>query len=198
MTSPPFTAERREQLLVALAAGASLTSACASVGVSRTTVYKWAARGRAGAPDAQEFSQRFDRVRLGACSRTAEEEIERTLEAGTRRGSVSAARALMALRRRRAEEEPDEFAGLPEGHPWRYTDASDPVLALSPELLAYLTPEEAAQVRDLHADGSELDAVLDCSLAWAEQIRERMQPPYKVDWRSLRPEMVIGMNGAER
>ena len=53
-------------------------------------------------------------------------------------------------------------------------------------------------MRDLHADGSELDAVLDCSLAWAEQIRERMQPPYKVDWRSLRPEMVIGMNGAER
>lgn len=168
-----FTAERREMFLVLLAAGGSLQSACATVGVSRQAVHAWTARGRAGVnPVAAEFARRLDAIRGAGNGRVADDEIEATLERGTRRGSVTAARALVALRRRREESKlAPEVEALPPDHPYRFTTPDDPILALHPMLLSRLTPEQRAEVRAIHADADPGgEAVLDCCMDEAERI----------------------------
>jgi hypothetical protein len=63
-----FTLERRERFLALLTVGKSVEEAAAIVGISRTTIVRWAARGRV--PDATtehaRFAQRFDAIRLAA------------------------------------------------------------------------------------------------------------------------------------
>jgi hypothetical protein len=188
MGAPRFTPDRRERLLLLLAGGASLSSACATVKVSRTTVAQWVARGRAGSdPEAIGFAKRVLAIRgVSNGHRVSDEEIEAALEAGTRRGSVTAARALMAARRRREEPETAAKDDLPPGHPLTWTSLDDPFLPLDSALLAYLTDEQRAQVRAIHADGDPRgEAVLDACLRWAEWARANLEPPYEIDWRAL-------------
>jgi hypothetical protein len=198
VSGQPFTAERRERLLVELARGASLTAACATVGTSRTTVREWVARGRAGASaEAVEFTRRLDAVRQGASNgrTTADEQIEDVLERGVKRGSVSAARSLATIRRRRADAEAKAEPDLPPGHPLLWTSLDDPFLALDPCELAYLTPEQRVQARVASAeyrrrrigDGDPEAPVLLARERLAERIAEHMDPPYQVDWRNPPP-----------
>jgi transposase-like protein len=62
-----FDASKRERLLSVLREGQSVTEAAASVGVSTTTIAKWAACGRAPDADAEhrEFATAYDAIRQG-------------------------------------------------------------------------------------------------------------------------------------
>jgi hypothetical protein len=120
--------------------------------------------------------------------RLTEAEIEQTLEAGVRRGSVQATLALLRLRESRQKPVPDgereSAEALPRGHPLRYTTLDDPFLALDPSELAFLSDEQRAQVRAIHAQGDKAQ-VVDCCLGWAEWLRANLEPPYLVNWRTL-------------
>src|SRR5437660_9089193 len=81
--------------------------------------------------------------------RLNDDELERTLEAGARRGSVQATLALLRLRERREQpvSEPE-----PEGTAekvWRWAHEGDPFVAISPSELAYLSPEQVQEAREL-------------------------------------------------
>lgn len=63
-SQPRFTPEKRGRFLELIAGGATITAACAEVGISSTTIGKWAERGeRAATPDAQEFAVRYAEAR---------------------------------------------------------------------------------------------------------------------------------------
>ena len=91
-----FTSERRERLLTLLETGRTVEDAAASVGVSPTTVQRWAARGReAVSPDEAEFAERFDAVRQGDGERLSEDDVVRLLEQAAKKGSVTAMKVLL-------------------------------------------------------------------------------------------------------
>lgn len=105
MTAPRFTEERRALYLGLLETGRNVEEACAAVGVSRSTVSKWAARGRRGHPEAAEFAARFDAIREGRGEEgLTDEDLVALLERSARRGSVRAIEVLL----KRTWEEPDQ------------------------------------------------------------------------------------------
>ena len=61
-------------------AGSNVSEACVAVGVSRTTVAKWASRGRAGNEEAAAFAEDFDAIRA------ADRELARRYPHPLRRG----------------------------------------------------------------------------------------------------------------
>jgi hypothetical protein len=62
-----FTPERRARLLAFIEAGWTTEAACAAASVSRTTVNRWAALGRADAtPESAAFTQQLARARAEA------------------------------------------------------------------------------------------------------------------------------------
>jgi transposase len=126
--------------LTLLGAGRNVEEACAAAGVGRSTVSRWAARGRVPGADqeAAEFAGCLDAIREGRdVARLTEDDALRLLERSARRGSVQAQKALLVeLRRReqaaattealrgtrlpgsrREDEERDPFASLP-GDEW--------------------------------------------------------------------------------
>jgi hypothetical protein len=113
-----FTAERRERFLTLLEAGRNVEEACADVGVSRSTISKWAARGRSGEDtDAAAFAERFDAVREGHTDASlTEADVLRLVERAARRGSVTAMKVLLDRFRRQAESKGgrSEFDALDE------------------------------------------------------------------------------------
>ncbi len=64
-TTTAFTPAARERFLALLAVGYSVEAAAAAAGTSRTTVARWAARGRAAGASAEHraFAERLDAVR---------------------------------------------------------------------------------------------------------------------------------------
>ena len=85
--------------------------------------------------------------------------------AGQRLDAIRAGEAEDVVERK-AEKQDD----LPPGHPWTFTTPDDPFLPLSPELLAYLTPEELEQVRASHGDDP--DGVVAGCLRWRAASRQ--------------------------
>lgn len=127
---PSFTAERRERLLTLLGAGRNVEEACASAGVGRSTVSRWAARGRGpGADaDARSFAERFDAIREGRGEdRLSERDVLRLLERAARRGSVAAMKLLL--------ERPWEGREAPA--PASEDNEEDPFTALERDELAH-------------------------------------------------------------
>jgi hypothetical protein len=108
--------------------------------------------------------------------RLTEAEIEQTLEAGVRRGSVQATLALLRLRESRQKPVPDgereSAEALPRGHPLRYTTLDDPSIALSPEEMSWLTPEQQAQARAVH-DDPDHPVLVSCAREAARLRRDR-------------------------
>ena len=104
-----------------VAVGYSIEKAAALAGISRTTIARWAARGRA--PDAAiehaTFAQRLDALRSGQ-----PEDVD--CSAGN------------------AEE-------LPTTHPYRWALEGDPFVVMSPEELAMLTAKQRKHVIALAA-----------------------------------------------
>lgn len=94
----PFDEERRARLLGLIEAGASLEEAAGRVGITRQTVFRWQARGKTevGTP-AAEFAVRLASARGDDVADVAtEEEALRLLTKAARKGSVTAAKALIA------------------------------------------------------------------------------------------------------
>jgi hypothetical protein len=93
-----------------------MEEACAHVGVSRSTVARWAARGRApgAAQDPASFAARLDGILEGRDGHLPSvDDVLLMLARAARKGSVTAMRELLAeLRRsesvqpRKAEEDP--------------------------------------------------------------------------------------------
>ena len=141
-----FDVTARERLLAFLEAGWTLEAAAAAAGTSRTTVNRWAARGWHD-PDGEagEFAARFD-----------------------------------ALRATPPPPEPRTTEDLPPDPPrayaervWSWVLAGDPFVALSPDEMALLTPEQAEVARSVHADGPPSpQRVLDACAAEADELRE--------------------------
>lgn len=77
-------------------AGRNVEQACAAVEVSRSTVSKWAARGRQGDREASEFAERFDSLREGRGDEPlTDDDLVALLERSARRGSVRAIQMLL-------------------------------------------------------------------------------------------------------
>jgi len=96
LTPPRFTSERRALYLSLLDTGRNVEEACAAVGVSRSTVSKWAARGRRGHPEAAEFAERFDAIREGRGDEAlTDDDLVALMERSARRGSVKAIELLL-------------------------------------------------------------------------------------------------------
>lgn len=78
-----FDLARRERFLALLAVGKTIEEATAIVGISRTSVARWAARGRV--PDAaaehRSFAERFDAIRQEFAGQDAADEQEPSLAA---------------------------------------------------------------------------------------------------------------------
>jgi len=134
-----------------------LHRACALVGVSRWTVQRWATAGRAAGASAEqrEFAERLDRVRAGERTvadgnghgELSDDEALRLLAIAARRGSVSALTEL----RRRGQDLPAEPVSpvYPADHPLAWTTDDDPFLALEPESMAELSPEQQQRAREV-------------------------------------------------
>src|ERR1700681_2992292 len=69
-----FSIAIRERFLALLAVGYSVEAAAAAAGTSRTTVARWAARGRepGASPDHATFAARLDAIREGAAEDVAQ------------------------------------------------------------------------------------------------------------------------------
>jgi hypothetical protein len=108
-----FDLARRERFLALMAVGKTIEEAAATAGISRTSVARWAARGRA--PDAltehRSFAERFDAIRQEFAERDAAD-----------------------------EHEPSPAAEWVEG---------DPFVALAPDEMAELTPEQQQRAREV-------------------------------------------------
>lgn len=101
MMGKAFDAERRARLVGLIEAGCSLEEACGRVGVTRQTVFRWQAKGKSqpGTP-AAEFAAALASARGDDSADVAsEEEALRILTRAARKGSVQAARALIAHHR---------------------------------------------------------------------------------------------------
>lgn len=113
-----FSADRRERLLGMVSAGMPLTEAAAEVGVSRTTVDRWAGKGRREqGTDYAEFAQRLEQARHGPDRPLTRGELVRLLERSARKGSIRAAELLLKRpweKQRPAETPKDPFAELDE------------------------------------------------------------------------------------
>jgi hypothetical protein len=112
-----FTAARRGRLLGLLGAGHTMEKACADVGVTRATVTKWVARGRAGDPEAIEFATCLDVLREEPpqTGRLEAHDVIGLLELQARKGSI---RAMLLLLER----------------PWEKNDQpEDPAASAEPE-----------------------------------------------------------------
>jgi transposase len=107
-----FSPERRSRFLGLLEGGRNVEEACAAVGVSRSTVSKWVARGRAGDGEAAAFAEAFDAIRAADSGRGEdrpldEDDLVRLLERQARRGSVPAMKMLLErLDRQRRDDRP--------------------------------------------------------------------------------------------
>jgi hypothetical protein len=128
-----FTLELRERFLALVTVGKSVEEAAAVVGISRTTIARWAARGRV--PDATTehswFAQRLDAIRTAKAEDVAQH-----------------------------REEPDAAEDPPE-HPYRSliyerVRGGDPFVWLSPDEMAELTEEQRQRARQAHI--AEVDA----------------------------------------
>lgn len=117
-----FTPERRERFLTLLETGRTIEDACAEVEISRTTVNKWATRGRKGDPDAEPFAERFDAVRAAgdAAAVSSVETLVQRMERLSRNGSYQATKFLIERAERRGDDDlgdtsqTDVFTGAPE------------------------------------------------------------------------------------
>jgi transposase len=117
-----FTPERRERFLTLLGTGRNVEESCAGAGVGRSTVTRWAARGRERGADADaaEFAGRLDEIRegRGAPSLTVAD-LVRLLEKAARKGSVQAMKLLLERSDRKPagltarSDEQDPFSALP-------------------------------------------------------------------------------------
>ena len=109
----PFDAERRARLVGLIEAGASLEEAAARVGVTRQTVFRWQARGKTedGTPAAAFAAQLAAARGEDGADVASEEEALRLLTRAARKGSVTAAKALIA--HHRAQRAPDAPAANP-------------------------------------------------------------------------------------
>src|SRR4051812_13074610 len=108
-----FLPELRERFLTLLELGRTIESACADVGISRTTVNKWATRGRkeGASAEAAAFAERFDAIRdLGPYVGLSNEDLIRLLEKAARQGSVRATQLLLERpwerRKQRGDQDP--------------------------------------------------------------------------------------------
>lgn len=136
MAKVTFTADRREKFLELLASGRNQEEACAEVGVSRTTIRNWLARGRSagGSPEATEFANGFDAIRdLEPYIGLSQEDLIRLLEKAARSGSVRAAQLLLEKpweRKRRGDQDPLDQPKLDAG------EAKDPFSQIPGDELA--------------------------------------------------------------
>jgi hypothetical protein len=114
----PFDEARRARLVGLIEAGCSLEEAAGRVDVTRQTVFRWQARGKAedGTP-AAAFAEQLAAARGDdAADVASEEEALRLLTKAARKGSVTAAKALVAHHRSRAEP------ARPAGNPFENLD----------------------------------------------------------------------------
>jgi len=101
-----FDGERRARLVGLVEAGSSLEEACARVGVTRQTVFRWQAKGKveSGTP-AAEFAANLAAARGDDSADVAsEEEALRLLTRAARKGSVTAAARLVAYHQAHKDE----------------------------------------------------------------------------------------------
>jgi len=108
MAGKAFDEERRARLLGLIEGGASLEEAAARVSVTRQTVFRWAARGKTevGTP-AAVFAERLAAARgEDGADVASEEEALRLLTRAARKGSVTAAKALLAHHRAQGQAPP--------------------------------------------------------------------------------------------
>jgi hypothetical protein len=120
MSIARFVPARRERLLTLLETGRSMEDACSEAAVSRSTVSKWAARGRlpGAEPDMADFARRLDAIREGRnAPLPTEDDVLRMAARAARKGSVQAMKLLLVELRRRREsgesgDEENPFAAL--------------------------------------------------------------------------------------
>lgn len=92
-----FNPERREKFLTLIEVGRNVQEAAAEVGVTTTTVYRWADKGRFEEDtDRAEFSERFHAIQTGTNEkRLGKDDLIVLLEKSARRGSVQAIKLLL-------------------------------------------------------------------------------------------------------
>ena len=92
-----FNSERREKFLTLLEVGRTVQEAAAEVGVTTTTVYRWAEKGRFEEDtERAEFSERFHAIKDGTNEkRLGKDDLIVLLEKSARRGSVQAIKLLL-------------------------------------------------------------------------------------------------------
>ena len=118
MAGKPFDPARRARLVGLIEAGVSLEEAARRVGITRQTVFGWQARGKTevGTP-AAAFAEQLASARGDDVADIAsEEEALRLLTKAARKGSVTAAKALIAHHRSQAEP------ARPAGNPFENLD----------------------------------------------------------------------------
>jgi transposase len=94
-STPRFDLQARERLLALLTVGQSMEEATAAAGTSRTTVARWAARGRVeGAPpEYASFAKQLDAIRAAKADEREEASAEDDEEALRYRPVVTASAA---------------------------------------------------------------------------------------------------------
>lgn len=114
MGASKFTAERRADLIVAFAAGASIPDASTQAGVSEKTLKGWLQRGRRDdAGDYHEFAVIADRVRRAGrrfSEPMDEDELARAVSHSARHGNVQAMKLRLEMLRGDDDEGSSETA----------------------------------------------------------------------------------------
>ena len=113
MAGKPFDEPRRARLVGLIEAGASLEEAAGRVGITRQTVFRLQAKGRTeeGTPAAMFAAQLAAARGEDGADVASEEEALRLLTRAARKGSVTAAKALIS--HHRAARAPEAPAGNP-------------------------------------------------------------------------------------
>ena len=114
-----FNLPARERFLALLAVGATVETAAADAGTSRTTVHRWLGRGRAGGDrEAATFAKRFDELQAEKAASQEPQQADRDVAA---EGSPEDRHRRMIL---------------------DWLDQGDPFIALEPDSMALLTAEQ--------------------------------------------------------